>query len=951
MASNVNSLVARRMFVLFLIASLIPLGVLALLTFYQVRSSLVEEVGSSLRATAKTVAMDFHIRLVMAQEQVDVVSQMARGDGVKSSRFLESASMSRLSSVWLVGGGRQRVLKGDTNVAAPFLMVGQHVTFGISPISRFAADVMIAKSFEVDGEPHQVIAVLDSKLLWESFESFGELICLSTPEGVQLYCNAEPSTIWREELDLRQRSVDSDFYLTKDNYYTAYWSLFETGVEQSPRFVTAVGLPEDEALGSIEQFESIFIRVVGLTLLLIAFVSIRAIRTSLDPLEKLLQATRSLAEGHFAARVDLHTGDEFEELGGSFNRMADELGKQFDLQVTLSFLGQELQRVTGIETTIELVFSAIRKVIASDWLMVTYIMPEGRSSKSFIYTSDASDHDGHREVESVIGLNLPHRVLLANGAQLGGRYDAFRTELRGEKQYCVVPGVKDEEIVAVLVFSADEMHDLPDSLRMFLDQVGVLLASSLSNVFLSNRLYYQAHHDHLTGLPNRLYLKNTIEREMRREDGCSLVVSIFDIDRFKLINDTQGHAAGDELLNQVAARLRQNLHQSATASRFAGDEFIILTRHETPQVDESEVMSKVVLPIKQVFSEPFHIGNAKLHVNASLGLARYPADGSNFVTLLRNADAAMYHAKKVNPGGHCFYSEELQQQLTERIEIEIALASAVADGDLEMYYQPIIELRDRRVSGAEALLRWNRPGHGQVLPGRFIEIAEETGLMIDIGNWVMLESCRAFKEILNSIEGLETLAVNVSGQQLAEADFVESLHRNLRLSGLPAEYLEIEITETCLVENIETTISKLEEVRALGVRVAIDDFGTGYSSLQYLKRLPVDKLKIDQMFIRELPHDKSDIAIVRSLVSLSQQLNLTVLAEGCETEAQAQFLESESVYKVQGWLFGEAMPVPEFLDYVRKQNLIASDLANGSRADTPASEDRRDTDTSVSLPE
>jgi diguanylate cyclase (GGDEF)-like protein len=619
----------------------------------------------------------------------------------------------------------------------------------------------------------------------------------------------------------------------------------------------------------------------------------------------------------------LNTGDEFEELGGSFNRMADQLGKQFDLQVTMSALGQKLQGVSGLEPTIELIFSAVKKVVDCNWLMVTYNMVEGRDPRSFIYISDSSNHKQHRQLETESSQNLPNRVMIAEGAELIERYENFRSELQAGKKYYVVPGMRDGEAIAVLIIGAEKVNDIPDSINLFFNQIGVMLASSLSNVFLNDRLYYQAHHDHLTGLPNRLYLKNTVDEAMQKLDGGSLVVSIFDIDRFKLINDTQGHAAGDELLIQVSDRLRRVLDPSATASRFAGDEFIILTKHEAGEIDDWELIDKVVEPVKRVFSEPFQIGNSKMTVEASLGLAKYPADGDNFITLLRNADAAMYQAKDLNPGGYCFYSEELQEKLSERIGIEIALTTALANGEMEMYYQPIVDLKTRRVTGAEALIRWNRPGHGMVMPDKFIGIAEETGSIIGIGSWVMLESCRAFKQMLELGEGLDTIAVNVSAQQLSQPDFIEVLKNSLELSGMPARYLEIEITESCLLENVEETIIKLQEIRELGVRVAVDDFGTGYSSLQYLKRLPIDKLKIDQMFVSGLPNDENDVAIIRTLVSLSEELKLAVLAEGCETQAQAQFLQSESISAVQGWLFCQALPQSEFSKYTKQQNALS----------------------------
>ena len=915
------------MLLLFVLASLIPLATLAVLTFYQVRSDLIDELGSSLRAEAKTAAMDFHLRLELAQEQIDHTANRLSTEGIGDLDQLGIQSSRRFDAIWLVNKENSQILMGDESVQPPELEFDAQPRLRIQKNGPYSADILIISSFYIDGSPAQLIVALNNEALWENVGSTSELLCISTPNKINLFCSEQVRETWLDETAERFTNEDSDFFLSSDKIYSAYWSIFESDYKDSPQFIAIAGTSESIAMAGIEQFESIFIRVVVLTLLLIALVSMRAIRASLDPLEKLLKATRTVSEGEFSSRVDLHTGDEFEELGSSFNTMVDRIGRQFDLQSTMSNLGQQLQGATGTEETIELIFTAINKIIDSPMLMVTYVVKEGTSTASFKYVSSANHRTQHQVMDLIEKPRLTSEVKLISGEDLISKHVGSEAEFDAKKQYCVVPGFKDDEIIAVLVIDACNLPRISDSVDLFLKQIGVLLASSLSNVFLSDRLYYQAHHDHLTGLPNRLYLKNVIEKEMQESNDHSLIVSIFDIDRFKLINDTQGHAAGDELLIQIGERLRENLDDSALASRFAGDEFIILTKHETTEVAESDAIKKVADPIKKVFSKPFYIGNSKLKVDASLGLARYPRDGDNFVTLLMNADAAMYHAKKTNPGGHCFYSQELQEKLAKRLDVEVALNTALPGNELELYYQPIIELKNREVSGAEALMRWNRPGHGVVMPDEFIPVAEETGQIIGLGDWAMLEACQAFKRMLNEGLELNTMAVNVSGYQLSEPDFVQKLQNVLEVSALPSKYLEIEITETCLVDNIEATITKLDEIRGLGVRVSVDDFGTGYSSLQYLKRLPVDKLKIDQMFVRDLPHDESDIAIVKTLVSLARELNLTVLAEGCQTEAQAQFLEKESVLKVQGWLFAKAMQEQDFMDYVRTQN---ADLGNVS---------------------
>ncbi len=424
------------------------------------------------------------------------------------------------------------------------------------------------------------------------------------------------------------------------------------------------------------------------------------------------------------------------------------------------------------------------------------------------------------------------------------------------------------------------------------------------------RIAFLAHHDTLTNLPNRLLLRDRMQQAIAHceRSGCRVALLFVDLDRFKAVNDSFGHPAGDALLRDAARRLEDCVRDSDTVSRQGGDEFLVVLT----ELQDAEVPARVAAKIMESLAQPYRIEGHEATLSASVGIAVYPEDGAGFDELLKKADIAMYHAKESGRNAFRFYTERMNADAQERLELHGLLRRALERKEFRLHFQPVVDLASGRVVGAEALLRWQSPERGLVAPGQFIAAAEHSGLIVPIGEWVLGEACAELARWHAGGAGELTMAVNISAIQFRRGDVEDTVRRALEASGAPAAALELELTESILIDGAEAVLATLRRLQSLGVRLAIDDFGTGYSSLAYLKRFAVDKLKIDQSFVRDIVADQEDAAIVRAVIQMAKSLNLSVLAEGVETGDVAAELRRMECDLVQGYFFGRPIPADEF---------------------------------------
>lgn len=445
------------------------------------------------------------------------------------------------------------------------------------------------------------------------------------------------------------------------------------------------------------------------------------------------------------------------------------------------------------------------------------------------------------------------------------------------------------------------------------------------------RLDYQAHHDPLTGLPNRTLFESRLQSALlhSEESGSLGAVLFLDLDRFKHINDSLGHPVGDLLLKGIAHRLKETLRDIDTVARLGGDEFIVLLPGLLQPSDAKAIANKLLA----CFSTPFEAGEHELYISPSIGSCVFPTDGTDVATLVKNADAAMYRSKAQGRNRVESYTRDLTEQASERIALEQELRRALDRNQLSLAYQPKISLLTHTVVGAEALIRWSHPTFGEVPPEHFIPLAEENGMILQIGEWVLEQACRQMGAWRKTCTPFGPMSVNLAGAQLRQPNLVERIEQLLTENGLVPDCLQLEITENFIMSQTQDALAVLHKLKQLGVQLAIDDFGTGYSSLSYLKRLPLDILKIDQSFIRGLPEDTHDAAIVRAIIALGRSMQLTVIAEGVETHEQQQFLSEEGCEQIQGYIISLPLQPDEFSERFLLTNL--SDVSDSTAAKPP----------------
>lgn len=651
-----------------------------------------------------------------------------------------------------------------------------------------------------------------------------------------------------------------------------------------------------------------YISVALLSLLIVALLSLIQIRKTMIPLEQLVKGTEKIKQGDYST-VKVDGNSEFSTLATAFNGMSAYIKQQFDTLQSFSSIDREILSKIDIEQVIHLVMSRMQ-IIEPDAIFVIAHLAE-QSLNEVDCSCTVAGHDAVTTIR--LSLDPSEIESIANHQQGKIKRNSITSELSHERLMAelganyswVYPIFWQGKISAFLSVGSKKPLSEDDSnwseFRDLASRVGI----AISAYEREQKLLLEAQYDSLTGLPNRILLQDRLKLAMDHSDhtGKAMWVVFIDLDRFKVVNDSLGHSTGDELLKELSNRLLAETRDSDTVARFGGDEFVIVLSGDAGENIQLSVLNRIM----DTIAEPVYLNHHELINSCSIGIAVYPNDGNNAETLIKNADIAMYRAKEVGRNNYQFFTQDLNDKASERMEMISLLRKAIANNELSLHYQPKVDLSTNMIVGFEALLRWNNPTLGNVTPDKFIPVAEEAGLIVDIGEWVLQSA--SIQMVIWQRSGIDnlTIAVNVSARQFQEDNFVETVKSILSKTTLKATALELELTENMLMDGSSKTIETLNSIKSLGIQLSIDDFGTGYSNLSYLHTLPVDALKIDKAFIDTITSSSQKAPIVDAILNFAESLNLSVIAEGVETMEQVHYLNKKGCDQIQGYIFSKPL--------------------------------------------
>lgn len=929
-----RSKVARRIFVLFVASALLPIGTLALLSFEQVTSQLVEHGYRQLHRDSKSIAMSVFERLSMAESELKLLGrpETARAESLRNlpDRFLRRLR-ERFAAIQIEPlDGPRRPLLGRPAAAT---------RFDDSQLEHLRDGKAIAWSqIDDDGQPRVFVSVateggtvtglLNPEFLWNVPVDATSVLCVLGESGDRLFCsNPVPVQMLAS---VKERLSDNqagrlDWEQDAAKYLANYWSLFLAHSFHADQWTIVLGKPESEVLSAMRRFEALFPPVIAVSILAVVLLSVGQIRRYLVPLERLSQGTRQIAEQNFTEPVQIESGDEFEELADSFNSMAARLERQFGTLSTMAEIDRLILSTTDADYIVETLLRRLHDVVPCRTVCVAVLDDDGNTAKVSVNRDGAIN-----TIETVTRvLNRDELVALQNGPPhwfidsddpIPGYLDSFANE--ETRHILVLPVVLKDGLAAIIAIGIEDRSDFTEEDIGRVREIADRTAVALSNVAWEEKLYHQAHYDALTDLPNRVLLRDRLDQAMSRasREGRSVAVLFLDLDRFKSINDSLGHVAGDEFLKEMASRLTQNLRDGDSVVRFGGDEFIIVVPDIPSDIHIISTISKICENVLAAIIEPFSLEGHEVKISGSVGVSLFPQDADNFDDLLKNADTAMYHAKAQGRDNYQFYAHDLNAAAMQHFNMQNNLHRALENDELELYYQPKIDLQNGSLVGAECLIRWQHPELGLVPPSHFIPIAEDTGLITSIGEWVLRTACAQSRVWLDGGLSAVRMAVNLSPRQFHSRHLVATVGEILEETKLPVQLLEVEVTEGAIMTDIDRTISTLHALSEMGVRIAVDDFGTGYSSLAYLAQFPLDVLKIDQSFVRDVV-ERSDVAcVVTAIVGLAHSLDLEVVAEGVEKREQLEFLRALGCEEIQGYLSGRPISAGEFEKLLRNDD-------------------------------
>ncbi len=920
--------VARRVLGLFAVCALLPVATTLIISHGSVQNALVEERVGQLGHAAETFGTTLLERLSLAEQLTrSIVPNAVSGRGVDEGLaryFLTIAVMREQAAPRSLVGDRARIPgQFDVGPAGPHLAAGEAALF-VLPAADATRTVWLVRALE-PAQPQDgvLVAELNPAYLWGDADELPYLtsVCVLDAARRPLYC---PEPLADSALNAIRARLEAERagHLTWEaggtRHISAFREVFLNAKFRAASWPIVTSQPEDHALAPARAVSRLVIPALLLGVLLAALLGLVKVRRTMGPLGQLTAATQRIAARDFAARVPVARDDEFGELATALNAMSERLGRQFHALEALAQVDSVLLSKVDIDRIAAIVLGRMREVAHADWRAL--LLADGAGTGKFkahtIERAPASWYADAIELPDALVERLlaAPRGLTLDAAELAHPEPAAPAGApRGN--VLALPVVLEGRLAGLIVLGFPGGHAPAEDEVSLLRDLADRLAVALATAARDQALYQSAHYDALTQLPNRSLFLGELARELARAErqGTRLALLFIDLDGFSHVNDSLGHAAGDGLLVRAADRLRSCVRKADLVGRLGGDEFTVVLPALRDAADAATVARHVI----ETLSQPYDIGHGEAFVSASIGIAVFPTDGMTAQELLQHADMAMYRAKAAGRGQHAFFEEAMNDEAQQRLVLDRELRQALEHGQLVLYYQPQLDLRTNRIVGAEALIRWQHPTRGLVAPGPFISFAEETGLIERIGEWVLNAACVQFVAWRKDGLPIDHVSVNVSPRQFRGRDFAQTVAQAVRQSGMNAAALRLEITESVLVDDSGVVEATLERLRELGTPLELDDFGTGYSSLAYLRRLPVETIKLDRTFIHDITASDNARAIVRAAIGMVHALKKEIVAEGVETAEQAALLRRWGCDAIQGYLLSKPVPAERFVELVR----------------------------------
>ena len=925
-----HSNVAWRVFSLFILSSLIPVLVLAALSLYHVSLISSEQVASRLEQDTKIYGLSIYDRLQVIEEELLFHRSMLDVKGVLPATGFRS--LEHISS-WNIYGGNNGInknLQGDSSLTPEFDDGAiEHMKEGRSVLSVTFQEaglpaIFMSRIVNLQETNFRILtALINQNYLWGDQDRFTEDVsaCVLDASFQYIHCSNSAAhlagNILRQGGRLTPDSLDE--LLESEEMFFGRWTLFMQPNYFTSKWNLVLFQNRQEAFSQLKQFAGIYLIILLLCLLIVILFSIYLIRRNSVPLEALMKGIRKIAENKFNTTVKVDSHDEYKEVANAFNSMSSRIGNQIKRLETQAYIDRLILSRPSVDDIVDISHHGIKELISCDWVELAIL---DSVHSSVFHLRGGGTTTGHEKNPSrylTCDRELIDSALQGEPILLSDSSNQFFSKLRllnvpDLSIWLLLPILNVDELFGIFIlgYHGEPMQDDIDDGMEFSNRIAVAFA----NAAWEEKLYNQARYDLLTALPNRASLEERLEKEISHASrtGEYVVVLFLDLDRFKNVNDSLGHEFGDAVLKEMSSRLHKGLREEDTISRHGGDEFIIMLRGLVDRNMAVKISSLVAEKIIELVAKPFILDEHEIRMTTSIGISVYPTDARDMNTLLRNADSAMYHAKDMGRGNFQFYSEALNAAANYRLEMETKLHRAIEQDEFKLYYQPKYDIKTEKIIGCEALIRWKDEEGNMIAPDQFIAVAEDIGLMTVIGQWALRVACKQAREWSLPI------SVNISARHFHHGNLIEHVADALNDAKLDPNLLEIEITETTTMENLKKTVAVLTALKEIGVKISIDDFGTGYSSLNYLKHFPVDTLKIDRVFIKNILLYEKDLAIVKSTVGLAHNLGLNVVAEGVELEAQRSTLEELGCDEMQGFLYSQALPPKEFLKFFRSSS-------------------------------